>query len=168
MATRLGYWQGWLKMLMQISVGTTNWKHGWIKDPLHPLLFGMTAVAIYYGASVLNSVQWLWLCALVLFLWLLAGDPLINTVMVLGGGYLLWHLRAQLTPVTVTASALGLILASEELGHLVVLLTVLCHWRSRWCVACPPSPLGIRQWASSPFFLLASFAVRFAQHLWIA
>jgi len=39
-------------------------------------------------------------CALVL-LWLLAGDPLINTVMVLGGGYLLWHLRAQLTPVTV-------------------------------------------------------------------
>jgi len=36
-------------------------------------------------------------CALVLFLWLLAGDPLINTVMVLGGGYLLWHLRAQLT-----------------------------------------------------------------------
>jgi len=42
MATSLGfYWQGWLKMLMQISVGTTNWKHGWIKDPLHPLLFGM-------------------------------------------------------------------------------------------------------------------------------
>jgi len=40
MATRF-YWQGWLKMLMQISVGTTNWKHGGIKDPLHPLLFGM-------------------------------------------------------------------------------------------------------------------------------
>jgi len=29
------YWQGWLKMLMQISVGTTNWKHGWIKGYIH-------------------------------------------------------------------------------------------------------------------------------------
>ncbi len=49
-----------------------------------------------------------------LFLWLLAGDPLINTVMVLGSGYLLWQLRTQLSLVTVIYGfcALGLILAS--------------------------------------------------------
>jgi len=33
----------------------------------------------------------------------IGGDPLINTVMVLGGATCMRHLRAQLTPVTVTA-----------------------------------------------------------------
>jgi len=68
--------------MMQISVGTTNWKHGWIKDPLHPL-FGMIVGSGYYGAirAKLSSANVGYgFCALVLFLWLLAGDPLINTV----------------------------------------------------------------------------------------
>ncbi len=42
------YWQGWVKMLMQIVVGTTNWQHGWLKDPLHPLLFSIIVGSWYF------------------------------------------------------------------------------------------------------------------------
>ena len=168
------YWQGWLKMLMQIIVGTTNWKHGWIKDPLHPLLFGMIVglgYLLWRFRTKLGSVKVRYgFCALVLFLWLLAGDPLINTVMVLGGGYLLWHLRAQLTPVTVIYGfcALGLILASGGtwslsriaygIVSLAIALGVLLARYPRW------------GYATMGFFaiLLVCFTLRFAQHLWVA
>jgi len=168
------YWQGWLKMLMQIVVGTTNWKHGWIKDPLHPLLFGMIVGSGYllwrFRTKLSSAKVDYGFCALVFLLWLLAGDPLINTMMVLGGGYLLWHLRAQLSLVTVIYGfcALGLILASGGtwsisriaygIVSLSVALGVLLARYPRW------------GYATMGFFaiLLASFAVRFAQHLWIA
>lgn len=168
------YWQGWLKMLMQISVGTTNWKHGWLKDPLHPLLFGLIvgcgfALRRFRTKIGVTKVRY-GFCALGLFLWLLAGDPLINTVMVLGGGYLLWHLRTQLSLVTVIYGfcALGLILASGGtwslsriaygIVSLSVALGVLLAQYPRW------------GYATIAFFaiLLASFSIRFAQHLWIA
>lgn len=168
------YWQGWLKMLMQISVGTTNWKHGWIKDPLHPLLFGIivgSGYLLWRLRTKLGSVKVGYgICALVLFLWLLAGDPLINTVMVLGGGYLLWHLRAQLSLITVIYGfcALGLIMVSGGtwslsriaygIVSLSVALGVLLARYPRW------------GYATMGFFaiLLICFAIRFAQHLWIA
>lgn len=168
------YWQGWLKMLIQIVVGTANWKHGWIKDPLHPLLFGTivgSGYLLWRFRTKLSPAQVDYgFCALVLFLWLLAGDPLINVVMVLGSGYLLWHLRTQLSLVTVIYGfcALGLILASGGtwsisriaygIVSLSVALGVLLSRYPRW------------GYAMIGFFviLLASFAVRFAQHLWIA
>lgn len=168
------YWQGWLKMLMQISVGTTNWTHGWLKDPLHPLLFGLImgcGFALWRFRTKIGATKVRYgFCALGLFLWLLAGDPLINTVMVLGGGYLLWHLRTQLSLVTVIYGfcALGLILASGGtwslsriaygIVSLSVALGVLLARHPRW------------GYATMGFFaiLLASFSIRFAQHLWIA
>lgn len=168
------YWQGWLKMLMQIVVGTTNWQYGWLKDPLHPLLFSIIIGSSYFlwrfRTKIGSTKVGYGFCALVLFLWLLAGDPLINTVMVLGSGYLLWHLRTQLSLVTVIYGfcALGLILASGGtwslsriaygIVSLSVALGVLLARYPRW------------GYATMGFFaiLLASFAVRFAQHLWIA
>lgn len=168
------YWQGWLKMLMQITVGTTNWKHGYIKDPWHPLLF----VCIVAGSYLL----WLFrkklgsikvdygFYVLILLLWLLAGDPLINTVTVLGSAYLLWCLRAQLTPITVIYGfcSLGLILASGgtlSLSRITygivsvsVALGILLSRYPRW------------GYAAMIFFaiLLATVSVRFAQNLWVA
>jgi len=102
-----------------------------------------------------------------LFLWLLAGDPLINTVMVLGGGYLLWHLRAQLTPVTVIYGfcALGLILASGgtwslsriAYGIVSIALGVFLARHPRWGYA----TMGF-------FAILLSFVVRICPTPWIA
>jgi Gpi18-like mannosyltransferase len=168
------YWQGWWKILVQIILGTTNWKHGALKDPLHPLLF----------AIILGSAYFLWrrrqkldsakvdygFAALMLLLWLLAGDQLINTVSIFGGIYLLWQLRSQLTPVTLIYGlcGLGLILISggnwslSRLAYGIVPLSVAfgillsCH--HRW------------GYLTLLFFaiLLTSFSIRFAQNLWVS
>jgi len=99
----------------------------------------------------------------VLFLWLLAGDPLIGdgffwVVATCYGTYALNNLS-----LIYGFCALGLILASGGLGHLAVLLTV-CVTGDRALVCLPRHP----RWgyATMGFFaiLLASFAVRFAQH----
>jgi Gpi18-like mannosyltransferase len=103
-------------------------------------------------------------------LWLLAGDPLTNVVMVIGGGYLLWYLRDRLSPVTLTYGfcALGLLLASgstislNRLAYGIVSLTValgvLLARHPRW------------GYMTLGFFtiLLISFSIRFAQHQWVA
>ncbi|MBP5975848.1 hypothetical protein HW132_24690 [Brasilonema sp. CT11] len=170
----LGFnWQGWWKMLMQVTIGTLNWKHGGIKDPLHPLLFTMIIAVgscLWYFRKQLSSAKVDYgFAALVFLLWILAGDPLINIVAVFGSAYLLWQLRAQLTPVTVIYGfcGIGLLLASGgtiSLSRLVygivspsVALGVLLSRYPRW------------GYLTLLFFtiLLASFAVRFAQKLWV-
>lgn len=172
--TSLGFdWLAWWKMLMQISVGTANWKHGWIKDPLHPLLFGIivsSGYILWRFRRQLDSVKLSYgFAALVLFLWLLAGDPLINTVAVLGGAYLLWHLRNQLTPITTIYGFCGLALIFASGGtwslsrlaygivSLNVALGVLLSRHPRWGYL----TLGLFA------ILLASLSVRFAQKLWV-
>ncbi|NMG05752.1 hypothetical protein DP117_02310 [Brasilonema sp. UFV-L1] len=170
----LGFdWLDWWKMLMQVTVGTLNWKHGGIKDPLHPLLFTMIlgiGSCLWYFRKQLGSQKVDYgFAALVFLAWILAGDPLINTVAVFGSAYLLWQLRAQLTPVTVIYGfcGVGLLLASGStisLSRLVygivspsVALGVLLSRYPRW------------GYLTLLFFtiLLASFAVRFAQELWV-
>ncbi|MBW4447698.1 MAG: hypothetical protein KME38_12735 [Spirirestis rafaelensis WJT71-NPBG6] len=170
----LGFdWHGWWKMLMQITVGTTNWKHGAIKDPLHPLLFAIVVALGYllwrFRQKLGSAKVDYGFAALFLLLWLLAGDPLINTISVLGGIYLLWYLRAHLTPVTVIYGfcGLGLIFASGgtwSLSRLVygivslsVALGMLLSRHPRW------------GYLTLFFFaiLLTSFSVRFAQELWV-
>lgn len=173
--TSLGFdWQGWRKMLMQITLGTKDLHHDLIKHPLHPLLFLLIVGSSYllwrfrkqlgstkvgYGNAILG-----------LFLWLLGGDPLTNVVMIFGGAYLLWYLRAQLSPVAVTYGfcALGLLLASGStislnrlaygIVSLAIALGVLLARYPRW------------GYVVMGFFaiLLTSFAIRFAQQQWVA
>ncbi len=170
----LGFdWLGWWKMLMQITVGTTNWKHGWIKDPLHPLLYVIIVTLgcflwAYRKRLSSRKVDYSF-GALLLLLWILAGDPLINTISVLGGAYLLWRLRKQLTTVAVMYGfcGLGLIFASggtwslSRIAYGVVpfsiALGILLSRYPRW------------GYLTLCFFaiVLASFSVRFAQELWV-
>lgn len=168
------YWQGWFKMLMQITVGTANWKAGWMKDPLHPLLFAIIAASAYLlwrfrQQLGVDKVRY-GFCTLWLVLWLLAGDPLINTVVLVGGGYLLWQLRTQIPLVTVFYGfcGLGLIITSGgtwSVGRIAygivslaiafgLLLSRYVHLR----------------YPTLSFFviLLVAFAIRFAQRLWVA
>ena len=165
-------WQGWGKMLMQISVGTANWKQGSIVDPLHPLLFLIivaSAFLLWRFRKKLGEVKVRYgFCLLWLILWLVAGDPLINTVALVGGGYLLWHLRNQLSLVTVIYGfcGLGLILNSGgtwSIGRiaygivsLAIALGLLLSRYPRW------------GYPTIGFFtiFLASLSIRFAQHLW--
>ncbi|MBH8553103.1 glycosyltransferase family 39 protein [Nostocaceae cyanobacterium CENA357] len=170
----LGFdWQGWWKMLMQITVGTTNWKYGSIKDPLPPLLFGVIVVGAYMlwrYRQKLGAIKVDYgFAVLILLWWILGGDPLINMAAVLGGAYLLWHLRTELTPVTLIygCCGLGLIFASggtwslSRLAYgivsLSVALGVLLSRHPRW------------GYLTLFFFmiLLATFSIRFAQDLWV-
>ncbi|MDJ0774295.1 MAG: mannosyltransferase family protein [Mastigocoleus sp. MO_167.B18] len=169
----LGFdWQSWGKMFVQIVAGTANWKHGSIQDPWHPILF---TLIIALGYLLLRS-QYKWgvekvgtgIIVLAFLLWLLAGDPLINTMAIIGSGYLLWYLRQQLSTVAVIYGwcGLGLLVASggtmslSRLSYGIVSTSLalgifLCRY-SRW------------GYLTLSFFaiIMASLSVRFAQELW--
>jgi Gpi18-like mannosyltransferase len=181
----LGFdWQGWLNMLLQIPLGAKNWRYGWtlaadggINDPWHPLLFAIvvvTACALWYFRKHLSSTKVIYgFYASVAFLLILADERLINnllnTFMVLGGGYLLWRLRRELTPVTIIYGlcGLGLLLASggtislSRLAYGIVSLSVALgvllsrYPRQGYLV------LGLF------VTLLAKLSVGFAQELWV-
>jgi Gpi18-like mannosyltransferase len=174
----LGFdWQGWLNMLIQIAVGTTNWQYGWIKDPLHPLLFSIivgSGYRLWRLNKHLNSAKVIYgFYALVSLLLIVASDQLINNLlnalMVLGGSYILWRLRTQLTPVTFIYGfcGIGLLLASggtmslSRLAYGIVSLSVALgvllsrHPRRGYMT------LGLFA------ILLVRLAVRFAQELWV-
>ncbi len=166
--------QGWLKMIMQILIGSQNWKQGAIVDPWHPLLILIIAIIgylLWQYRHQLGAVKFDYsFCFLLVILWLIAGDPLLNTSIILGSGYLLWYLRHELSLVAVNYGfcALGLLLASggtislSRLAYGIISVSLglgvmLCH-HHRW------------GYITLGFFtvLLISFSVRFAQHLWVA
>ncbi len=171
----LGFdWLHWWKMLMQIVVGITNWKSGYIKDPWHPLLFALIAGSFYLVwrfRKQLGStkVDYGFAC-LGFFLWLLAGDPLTNVVMIFGGAYLLWHLRAELSLITFVYGfcGVGMLLASggtislNRLAYGIVSLSVALG------VLLARHPRWGRVVMGFFTLLLASFSVRFSQNLWVA
>ena len=171
----LGFdWPGWLKMVMQVMIGTVNWRHRQIVDFLHPLLFILILVSgwfLWRYRQKFGTVKTGYgFCLLCLILWLLGGDPLINLVMFFGGAYLLWYLRHQLSLVTVLYGfcGLGLIISSGAtlslsriiygIVSLSVALGLLLSRHQRW------------GYATMGFFCLLTItmSIRFAQKLWVA
>lgn len=170
----LGFdWQSWGKMLVQVVAGTTNWKHGSIQDPWHPILFTVIIALGYFlwrfrdkwGVEKIGSG----IIVLGFLLWLLAGDPLINTMAVIGSGYLLWHLRHRISMVATIYGwcGLGLLLASGGTWSLI---------RLSYGIVSTSLALGIflsrySRWGylTLSFFaiIMASLSVRFAQELWV-
>jgi len=168
----LAYGEGWLKTLVQITLGATVWSKGRIDDPLYPLAFVILcsggALLWWFRKRLDNRVTFYGSCAISLLLWLLAGPPLVSAVMIWGGIYLLWHFRRDLPPIAITYGlfSLALILSSgrtisvERHAYGVVSLAIALgillsrHPRAGYFV------IG--------FFtvLLISLAIRFAQHLW--
>ncbi|MBE8999905.1 hypothetical protein IQ274_17095 [Nostoc sp. LEGE 12447] len=167
-------WEGWWKMLMQITVGFTNWKSGYIKDPLYPLLFLIIIGSgyllwrfrIYLGISKFRyGVYFLWL-----LLWSLTGDELFKIALVFGGIYLLWLSRAKIPLVTVIYgfSSFALILntgitaSAERYAYGIVSLSIafglLLAKYPRW------------GYPIMYFFgiLMFTFSIRFARDLWVA
>jgi Gpi18-like mannosyltransferase len=166
------FWgQDWLKMFMQVIVGSRNWRAGSLVDPWPLLIFVLICIGSYglwRSRSKLgkNKTQ-IGFCLLALILWLVVGSPLINTVTVLGGLYLLWHFRAELNLLAIYGfCSFGIIFSSgratsaERYTYAIVSVSIalglLLARYPRWGY-----PVMI-------FFgfLLASLAVRFAQHLW--
>ncbi len=168
------YGQGWLKMLMQVAIGTRNWQHGAVVDFWHPLLFVVICASsclIWRFREKLGATNTVYIFGVLGFiLWLLAGNPLINSIIIFGGAYLLWYFRSQLGLVLFVYGfcSLGLIFSTgrpesaERYAYGIVSVAIafgiFLSRYPRW------------GYISSAFFglLLALYAMRFAQHLWVA
>ena len=166
--------QGWWKMLMQITVGFTNWKFGYIKEPLHPLLFLIIitcSLLLWHFRLKLGNMKFRYgLYFLWLLLWLLTGDEIFKIILVFGGIYLLWLSRNKIPLVTVVYgfSSLALILntgitaSAERYAYGIISLSIafglLLERYPRW------------GYPIMYFFaiLLGHFSVRFARDLWVA
>ncbi|AFY53651.1 putative integral membrane protein [Rivularia sp. PCC 7116] len=174
----LGFdWQSWWKMLMQISIGTENWKHGGIKDPVVPLLFALIVVLGYLLWRFRKNISRKFgeakvdygFAALILIWWLVAGDPLINTVSVVGSAYLIWKLRNELSPVAATYGLCGLalVLASGGTWSLSRIVYGIVSVSIAFGIFLSRHP----RWGylTMGFFaiLLTTFSIRFAQELWV-
>ncbi|MGF1934097.1 MAG: hypothetical protein RM347_006810 [Nostoc sp. ChiQUE02] len=167
-------WEGWWKMLMQITVGFTNFKSGYIKDPLHPLLFLIIIVSgcllwrfrLHLGIIKFRyGLYFLWL-----LLWILTGDEILKIALVFGGIYLIWLLRAKIPLVAVVYgfSSFALILntgitaSAERYAYGIVSLSMafglLLAQYPRW------------GYPIMYFFgiLMFTFSIRFARDLWVA
>ncbi len=170
-------WRGWLNMLLNIAIGTSNWRHSSIQNLLHLLSFGIL-VSSGYGLwryrQRLSSIKLFYsFYALVTFLLILVDEQfinhLLNAVMVLGGGYLLWHLRKQLTSVTIFYGFCGvaLLLASGgtiSLSRLAYGLVPLSIALGVLLERYPRQGYLILGWFS---VILARIAIGFAQNLWV-
>jgi Gpi18-like mannosyltransferase len=166
--------QGWLIMFGQILFSHANVKAGELIDPWHPLIIfvvGVLSVLLWKFRDRIPSIGVdLGFGCLFLVLWLIAGDPFINTIMVLGGVYLLWHTRKKIPAIALfyaffsfciifssgrTTSAeryvYGIVSTSIALG-------IILQRYPRW------------GYAVMMFFavLLFLFGLRFAQHQWVA
>jgi Gpi18-like mannosyltransferase len=172
--TRGFAWQEWLRIIRQAVVGSIDASTGAIKNPTHGLLFlGICAAAslLWYFRQRLGSIKVGYVfCILLFLLWLLAGDRLLKPVIVFGGIYLLWCLRSQLSRVVVVygffAFALllnaGRTISVDRYAYGIVSLSV------AYGILLARYPrLG---YPIMSFFaiVLASFAIRFAQQLWVA
>jgi Gpi18-like mannosyltransferase len=177
--------KGWLKTLMEVVIGPTNGKTiansvgtTFSTEPLtfdfwYPLLF-VTILGIGYllwrFRRKFGSFNIFYgFCALELFLWMLAGDALINLVIVFGSVYLIWSLRDKLSPVAVIFGLCGLALviysgpfSADRIAYgivsLAIALGMVLKSYPRW------------GYATIVFFaiILVNFALRFSQELWVA
>jgi Gpi18-like mannosyltransferase len=162
-------WRGWSEMLLKIIIGGKNQVSGYLRDPWYPLAIVILIICCYllwYFLRRLGShITDYGFFAIILCLWLLAGDPLINASTVLGGAYLIWCVRNQITYITMMYGfcGIGLILASggvmsiSRIGYGIVSLSIalgvlLSHY-PRW------------RYAAIFFFtiLTASLSIRFSQ-----
>ncbi|KAB8319171.1 hypothetical protein SD81_009705 [Tolypothrix campylonemoides VB511288] len=170
------YWQGWLEMLLQITLGTSDWEFLGIKNYLHPLFFGIVVGYGYYLWRLGKHLSFPVVCGfytLISFLLIFADDwfiyNLLNAVVVLGGGYMLWHLRTQLTPVTVMYGLCGisLLLASGGTISLARLAYGIVSLSIAFGVFLSRHPrhgyLSLGVFA----ILLPRLALKFAQELWV-
>ncbi|MGK7884723.1 MAG: hypothetical protein AB4057_08875 [Crocosphaera sp.] len=167
-------WEGWGRMLAEITIGGKNWAAGNLVDIWHPLLFILIIViafGLWFYRAFIPKVYFDYsLCSLFFLLWLLVGDPLLNTLSVLGGLVLLWYSRKRLSLIVYVYGlcGLGLLLSSggtislNRLAYGVISLSIALG------VTVSRSP----RWGYFvlAFFslLLVTFSLRFSQHQWVA
>jgi Gpi18-like mannosyltransferase len=165
---------GWWRMFQQIIVGSRRWSFSNPEPFWHLpqfLLICTLAYLLWRNRKHFNALQVEnGLAGLAIWLLLLAGDPLVNIVFTIGGGLAVWCLRDRLSPVVTIygLSALAMLLASggtmslNRLAYGIISITIgfgmLLSYKPRWGYLV----MGVF------VIFLGSYAVRFAQNLWVA
>ncbi len=166
--------QSWLKMFMQVAIGTSNWKHGAIVESWHPLLFIIICTSCYLlwrSRFKLGKVKTTYITSFLVFvLWLVAGNPLINIAIIFGGAYLLWYFRSQLsfTLIAYGFCSLAIIFttgrtqSAERYAYGIVSIAI--------AFGSLLSRYPVWGYITVTFFslLLAIYSMRFAQGIWVA
>lgn len=168
----LAYGEGWIKSLVTFTLGPGAWKAGRIVDPLYPIAFfgicGLLFLVWRFHHRLGKNVTFFGGCTLGALLWLLAGSPFINTLMVFGSIGLLWSFRRELAPVAVIYGffsaamilSTGRTISAERHMYAVIPVSIafalLVSRYPRW---------GYPVWLLFTL-MLASLSVRFAQYLW--
>ena len=163
----------WLWVLSEITIGPRNTEQQALVDPWYPVFF----ILICLLAAMLWKFRSRWSQSRIdygfwflgLLLWLLAGSPFLNALMVWGGVYLLWHCRRELSPIALTYAifSFAIIFAAGRTGS-----------AERYAYGIPTLSMALglilqryprHGYLTIGFFaiLLASFGVRFAQELWV-
>lgn len=163
----------WWRIFMYVAIGVPNYDAGGIKEIAHPLVF-LAICAIAFGLwklrDRLGAISAYGGALLVLVLWLLGGDPFLTLFFVIGGILLLWFTRKELNPVATLYGffSLGLILtsgrsdSSERLAYGIISLTMAAGIVLKKYPRLGYGLLGVGA------IILVTFALRFAQQLWIA
>ncbi len=164
--------QLWLKVFAQIFLGPQNWPLPALgaADPWHPLAVG----------AILGLASWAWrqrghlgakvgAYGLGIGLWLLAGDPLLNALMVFGGMAVLWQTRHQLdrTALVYGCFSFAIIFLSgrtTSVGRFAFGIISLAPACGLLLARAPKHGLAI---AIVCAIVQGLFAIRFAQHLWV-
>lgn len=170
---QIAYGLGWVKMLVQITLGPRVWNAGRIVDPWYPIAFLLICLASYglwrFRRQIPSGWSYSGFCGLGLLLWLMAGAPLINGLIVWGGGLLVWSLHRELRSSVLFYGLfnLGLVLATgrttslERFAYANVAIAIgfglLIARAPRWGYPA----IGLFA------VLLANLSVKFAQFLWV-
>ncbi len=164
--------EGWVKSLVQIFLGPGTWQAGQIANPWYPItvgFIGLGALLLWRLRRSLGPQRLVYAsCAWGLLAWIVAGSPLLNVTMALGGAFLLWMMRRELAPVALAQGTLTVLLMlgtgrtmsverfTFALVPVAIAFGLLLDRYPRWgrpvlcCWALP----------------LASLSVRFVQFLW--
>jgi Gpi18-like mannosyltransferase len=168
----MAYGEGWLKSLVQVTLGPQTWKAGHVVDWSYPIvmvLLALIGVWLWRSRHTLPTNRLIYgSCALGVVTWLIAGSPLLNLTMVVGGIVVLWRSRRQLCPVAAAyAGCTVLLLLSTgrtisverhlfALVPLSIAIGLVLERHPRWAV-----PL-----LSCSALPLMSLSIRFVQNLW--
>jgi Gpi18-like mannosyltransferase len=168
----LAYGEGWLKSIVQVTLGPQTWKAGHVVDWSYPIvmvLLTLMGVWLWRSRHSLPTNRLIYgSCALGVVTWLVAGSPLLNLTMVVGGIVVLWRSRQQLCPVAAAygACTVLLLLSTGRTGSveryffslvpLSIAIGLLLERHPRWAV-----PL-----LSCSALPLMSLSIRFVQNLW--
>lgn len=164
----------WIDLFETVLFGAANEDKGRLVDPWYPLallvILGI-GLALWFKRHPLGFPRTGYgLLFLAVLLWLVGGAPLITVVMVFGGAFLIWRSRHQLCR---TALVYG------GFSWLIILGVGRTISTDRFSFACITLWMAVGlllsrypRWGYATLIfcgvLLASFAVRFAQELWVA